>query len=391
MSQYSALPRWRTWLLASAALAAPALALADPPQSTPVSGLVVTATQLPTKADEVPDLIVINREEIDAKQAVYASDVLATVPGVALSDNGGFGGVASVRMRGASSDKTLVLIDGVPQNDPSQPAGSYDFSTLDLSNVEKIEILEGPQSSIWGSDAIGGVISITSRELNGWTAQGEGGSLTSFDGAAAFGQKTDAYAFGATLFGDRSDGVAKADGIGPRNPFWQGSAGVYGRLTPTDWLTLDTHWRYEQSYAAIDGYDANTFAFGYTPQYYDTQGWTGDVRAIAQGPLGFTETLTVGLAGIDRSDVYIGSPANSSAYGAFTQDYRLTAERGAPSDPFGVIFGGERLISNASISTGQRFDLGTSSGFAEARWRPIEPLTVTAAGRYDAPDTYKGQ
>ena len=179
----------RAWLLASAALAAPTLAFADPAQTTPVSGVVVTATQLPTKADEVPDLIVINRDEIDAKQAVYATDVLSTVPGLALSDNGGFGGVTSVRMRGASSDKTLVLIDGVPQNDPSQPAGSYDFSTLDLSNVEKIEILEGPQSSIWGSDAIGGVIAITSRELNGWTAQGEGGSLTSFDAATAVGFK----------------------------------------------------------------------------------------------------------------------------------------------------------------------------------------------------------
>ena len=82
-----------------------------------------------------------------------------------MTDDGAFGGVTSVRMRGASSDKTLVLIDGVPQNDPSDPNGAYDFANLDLSNIERIEILQGPQSSLWGSDAIGGVVSLTTREL----------------------------------------------------------------------------------------------------------------------------------------------------------------------------------------------------------------------------------
>jgi vitamin B12 transporter len=376
--------------LLAVVLAAPSLCFADPDDATPVAPVVVDSTRLPTRLEDTPDVIVINRAEIDARQAVYAADILDTVPGLAVTDDGAFGGVTSVRIRGASSDKTLVLIDGVPQNDSSDPNGAYDFSTLDLSNFEKIEVLEGPQSSIWGSDAIGGVISLTTREIDGWRAQGEGGSLDTFDGSAAIGRRTDQWAAGLSIFGDRSDGVAKADGIGPRDPFWSWSAGAYGRYTPTDWISLDAHLRYEQSYAGVDGYDATTFVFGYTPQYATTRGWTGDARAVVQAPLGFTDTLTVGLFDLNRSDIYIGQPADSSSYWAFTQDYRFTAERGAASDPFGVVFGAERIGTDASLSTGVHEGLGTTSGFVEARYRPWDPLTITAAERYDAPDTYGG-
>ncbi|MGH6957499.1 MAG: TonB-dependent receptor, partial [Caulobacteraceae bacterium] len=109
-----------------AVLAPAAAALADTPS--PVAPVVVTATRLPTFLVDAPDVQVIDRSEIDLRQATYATDVLDTVPGLAVSSNGAFGGVASVRMRGATSDKTLVLIDGVPQNDPSDPNGAYDFS-----------------------------------------------------------------------------------------------------------------------------------------------------------------------------------------------------------------------------------------------------------------------
>jgi len=374
-------------------LAAPGACLADPPadNATPVAPVVVDATRLPTLLTDAPDVQVIDRAEIDARQAVYAADVLDTVPGLALTRDGGFGGVTSIRMRGASSDKTLVLIDGVPQNDPSDPNGAYDFANLDLSNVDRIEILQGPQGALWGSDAIGGVISLTTRELDGWRGASEGGTLNSFDGSAAIGKSTDLYAVGAQLFGDRSDGVAKADGIGPRDPYWSWSGGGYGRLTPASWITLDAHLRYDQSYAAVDGYDATTFAFGYTPQYATTKGWTGIARAIAQAPLGFTDTLSVGVYQQDRSDIYIGVAADSSAYNAMTEDYRFTAERGAATDPWGVVVGAERINTDASLSTGAHLGLGTTSGFGVVRYKPIDTVTLTASGRYDAPDSYQAQ
>jgi vitamin B12 transporter len=387
--------------LIAAALAAPGLCLADPTPPPAGSEVIVAdlrvepleVTRLPELAADAPDVTVITRADIDARQALYAAQVLDTVPGLALTDDGGFGGVSSVRMRGASSDKTLVLIDGIPQNDPSDPNGAYDFANLDLSNVERIEVLQGPQSSIWGSDAIGGVISLTTRETDGWRAQAEGGSLDSFDGSAQVGQRTDQYAWGASVFGDRSDGVAKADGpnglgIGPRDPYWSWNAGGYGRYDATSWLTLDGHLRYEQSYAGVDGYDATTFAFGYTPQYATTRGWTGDVRATAQAPLGFTDSFTFGYYDLDRSDIYLGQPADSSSYWAQTMVYRFEAERGGPGDRWGVDFGAERQSTDASLSTGDRLNLGTTSGFVVARFSPLAPLTLTASERYDAPDSF---
>ena len=377
----------------AAILGAPLVAHADPPDETaPVASVVVTATRLPSELADEPDVRVIDRTAIDLRQASFAGDLLTTVPGVAFTQAGAFGGVASVRMRGASSDKTLVVIDGVPQNDASQPAGGYDFSALDLADIERVEILSGPQSSLWGSDAIGGVIAFTTRELDGWRAAVEGGSLNTFDGSAGVGRRTDQWALGASISGYRSDGISKADGLGTPDPYWNWTAGGYGRLTLSPAVSVDARVRYDQWRTEVDGYDATTFAFGDTPgQTYFGDTWTGTARAQIDGPWGFHNTVSVGLFAIQRTDNYPGHPEDSSSYTAQRQDYRWLAERGAPSDALGLAFGVEREANRASLSTGQRLDLGTTSGFGVVRWRPWTPLTLTGALRYDAPDSFGGQ
>jgi vitamin B12 transporter len=377
-------------------LGAPALALAEtdnggtitPPPAPTVAGVVVTATRLPSKLADTPDVIVIDRSRIDQLQAVTASDVLKTVPGVALTDVGAFGGVTSVRLRGASSDKTLVLIDGVPQNDASDPNGAYDFSHLSLADVDNIQILEGPQSSIWGSDAIGGVISVTTREVDGWRVQGEGGSLNTFDGSAAIGKRTDDWAVGLNADGYRTDGVSKADGFPERDGFWQWDAGGYGRVDVGPRVVLDAHVSYEQSLTHVDGYNA-LFEFGDTPAYDPYRSWQGDVRAVIQDPWGFRETAMLSGSWLARAD--LDDPLGDSSFTASREDFRWTAERGGPDDRFGVIFGAERERERGSLSTGFSESLGTTSGFVEARVRPVPPLTLTGAVRYDAPDTFGGQ
>jgi vitamin B12 transporter len=382
------------WVALAFVLAVPAAARASepstptPPPAPAVSGLVVTATRLPTKQADVPDVIVIDRSKIDQLQAVTAADVLKTVPGIALTDDGAFGGVTSVRMRGASSDKVLVLVDGVVQNDASDPNGAYDFSHLSLADVDNIQILEGPQSSIWGSDAIGGVISVTTRELDGWRVQGEGGSLTTFDGSAGIGKRTDDWAVGLSLDGDRTDGVSKADGFPERDGFWQWDVGGYGRVNIGPSVVLDAHASYTQSHTDTDGYNA-FFEFGDLPSYAPYRSWQGDVRAVIQDPWGFKETALISGSWLQRGD--IDDPNGDSTFTASREDVRWTAERGGPDDRFGVIFGAERESERGSLSTGFSQSLGTTSGFVEARVRPVEPLTLTAAVRYDAPDTFNGQ
>ena len=389
--------------LLATALAAPGLCLADPaPGPAPdtpqvvvadyraVAPLVVDAARLPTFETEVPDIQVIDRTEIDARQAVYAADILDTAPGLAVTRDGAFGGVTSVRMRGASSDKTLVLIDGVPQNDASDPNGAYDFANLDLANVERIEILSGPQSSLWGSDAIGGVISLTTREENGWRAAVEGGSLDTFDGSAAAGRRTDSWAAGLSVSGYRSDGVSKADGFPERDPYASWNVGGYGRVDVGANVVVDGRIAYDDSRADTDGYNA-AFMFGDTPEYATYRSWTGDVRAVIDDPWGFKDTLSLGGYSLDRAALGNVDPTLNSRFAAAQQDYRWTSERGAPTDPFGVEFGAERTNDRGSLSTGSSLSLGTTSGFVVARATPLAPLTLTGSVRYDAPDTFSGQ
>src|SRR5829696_1758219 len=118
----------RSFLLTTGALCAPfflSLAATAAHAETPVDELVVTAARLPTAPDLITGARVIDRAEIDARGAAFATDLLSTVPGVGVARTGAFGGTAAIRLRGASPDKTLVLIDGVPVGDASDPSGTF--------------------------------------------------------------------------------------------------------------------------------------------------------------------------------------------------------------------------------------------------------------------------
>ena len=178
--------------------------------------VVVTATRLPAIVADTPGARVIDRATLDQRGAVFAADILGDVPGLSVVRSGAFGGVAQVRMRGAAPGKTLVLIDGVPVNDPAEINGAFDFSGLELSDIERIEVLSGPQSSLWGSDAIGGVIAFTTRELDGIAAEAEAGSFDTARGRLAAGVSTGRYGFGAWVSHFDTDGISAADALPPR-------------------------------------------------------------------------------------------------------------------------------------------------------------------------------
>src|SRR5215831_2608620 len=224
----------RTILLATAAIAAaPACALAQAAPDATASEVVVTATRLPTRLDLVTGAHVIDQTELEARQTPFVIDVLSTIPGVGVARNGAFGGVASIRIRGASPDKTLVLIDGVPAGDPAQPDGGFDASQLTTSDIARIEVLNGPQGSLWGSDAIGGVIAFTTREERGLRAEVEGGSFGTVRGAAGWGLSEDRYAISASVTGLRTDGISKAAAGTEDDPFATATANLGGRWTAT--------------------------------------------------------------------------------------------------------------------------------------------------------------
>ena len=123
--------------------------------------IIVTATRAATPADQVPaSVTVLDKAAIDRAQDIGVSDLLLRTPGVSLSRNGGYGTSTALRIRGAEPDQTVVVIDGVKLNDPSSTGGGYNFANLLVGDATRIEVLRGPQSILWGSQAIGGVVNI---------------------------------------------------------------------------------------------------------------------------------------------------------------------------------------------------------------------------------------
>ena len=308
-------------LLALAA-AAPALAQSNPTQpTTDAAGdtIVVTASR---SGDAIPiDLLgasvtVLDDAALDQRQTRIVSDILRDVPGVAVSRTGAVGGMTQVRLRGAEGNHTLVLIDGIKASDPY--SGEYDFGTLLADEDAKIEVLRGQQSSLYGSDAIGGVINyitLTGAEAPGIKLRAEGGSMGTFSGAArAAGVTGDVdYALSSSYL--RTDGYPTA--IGGRRDVGSDNLGasVKASWTPTATFKLTAVGRYSRTAADTnDGdNDYSSPTFGRTIDspgvYFHNDAFYGLLRAqldLLDGR--FTNVVTGQLADTKRTDFDVADP-----------------------------------------------------------------------------------
>lgn len=146
--------------------------------------LLVTGGLEPVSMQDVArSVTVITREEIEQRQVKYLADLLRDVPGFAVSQAGGPGTQTQIRVRGAESNHLLVLMDGIRANDPASN-DEFQFQYALTSNIERIEIIRGPQSATWGTDALAGVINIIRRKdvsSDYISANAEYGSFNSLD------------------------------------------------------------------------------------------------------------------------------------------------------------------------------------------------------------------
>ena len=150
--------------------------------------IVVSATRIETPINQIGSSVtLITDEEIERNQRRSLPEVLQTVPGINIVQTGGSGGKTSVFTRGSNSNHTKVLIDGIDANDPSQD-GVFDFGQVLTADIARVEVLRGPQSSLYGSDALGGVINIVTKKGEGpprFTGVLEGGSFDTFNQSAS--------------------------------------------------------------------------------------------------------------------------------------------------------------------------------------------------------------
>lgn len=171
--------------------------------------IVVSATRNPTPAAEVASSVtIITADEIERRQLRTLPDVLRDVPGLNLVQTGGAGGLTSVFMRGTNANHTKVLIDGIDAGDPSAPNGAFDFAHVLTGDIERVEVLRGPQSGLYGSDAIGGVINIITKRGAGparVTGFVEGGSFGTFNQGVGLSGSRQRFSYAINAAHLRSD------------------------------------------------------------------------------------------------------------------------------------------------------------------------------------------
>lgn len=187
--------------IAAASSSIPAIAQ-DDVQSAPV---VVTATRTAQTADEsLSSVSVITREDIERTQATSLPLLLSRVQGIDFTQNGGRGKASSLFIRGTNSDQIIVLIDGVRVG--SATLGTTSFESLPLENVERIEVVRGPRSSLYGADAVGGVIQIFTRQSEGPRAGVAVGSHEYGRATAGYGHQGDRASFSVDFSAEDEEG-----------------------------------------------------------------------------------------------------------------------------------------------------------------------------------------
>jgi len=222
--------------------------------------VVVTATRIETPTEEVGSSIsVLTAQEIAAKGYTTVKEVLEGTLGVDVSTTGGAGQMSSIFVRGATSYQTLVMIDGVEMNDPSGMNRGFNFANLTVDNIERIEILRGPQSPLYGADAMGGVINIITKQGEGaprFFLGGEGGSYGTwkqFAGAQAGSERVNVSLEASHT---SSDGFSTADENLPGNTEddkWENSsASARMGFVLSDNIDLDFIGRFQDGRTHLD-------------------------------------------------------------------------------------------------------------------------------------------
>lgn len=370
----------------------PAQPLFAEERAAPQSEIVVSATRIARPAAETGSAVtIIDAEELQRRQYAFVADALRDAVGVAIARNGSAGGVASVRLRAAASGQTLVLIDGVAVNDPAAPQGGFNFANLDLVDIERIEILRGPQGILYGADAIGGVVSITTAGAGAapLSAFVEGGALGTLRGGAAAKAGGDDAFVRATVSGVRTGGVSRADGGAEDDGYRSLAASLRARARLGDVWSVEGTARFSDSRAEIDGFPPPAFAFADTLETEDTQDYSfsGVLRhAVGRGYKGVNGALTLAYSAIDRRNEDQGAITFSAEGDRLTADYVGNVPL---ADRFGFIGGAEIEQTSVDVSgIDERATSGAFFGVLEAE--PVDRLVVSAGVRRDEFSAFDG-
>ncbi|TMM50204.1 TonB-dependent receptor plug domain-containing protein [Qipengyuania marisflavi] len=341
---------------------------ATQPVTLDAATITVTATGLGTTIQSTGQaVVVIDRKEIEQVQGADITRVLQRTPGLSLSRNGGAGSFTGVNLRGANAEQLLVLVDGVRVADPASPSGGFDFGNLLTGTVGKLDLLRGSNSTIWGSDAIGGVLDIATCGGSGVQGSFEYGARDTRFAQAAGGLETGALALGLTGSWFATDGFsAAANGTEP-DGFEQFALGGSVFADVTDQLEVFAHANWSEGTLDIDGFAAPSFTLGDTAETQDTRRLWGDVGFAYYGnDLTLRAAYSMADTERDNFDPAAGS-APTFASDGHSERVQLRGEYRVLGG-LSVAFGGEREWTAYSTSFNAREETGISGAYVQLGW-----------------------
>jgi vitamin B12 transporter len=359
--------------------------------------IVVTASGFEQPRSETGQAIdIVDRDRLEQLQSATIADALQTVPGVRIATRGGLGGQSSAFIRGGSSAQTLVLIDGVRINDLTSPNGAFDFGALMAGNIGRVEILRGPNSVIWGSQAIGGVVNIQSiAPVDGLEGR-MGAEYGAYDtkrlnaNLAGSSGRLEGSVGGSFV---NSDGISALAGGTERDGYDNLTGNARLKVHVADNVDLDFRSYYNRATVAYDsafGVGANGLPVSRNRQFV---GYVGanfdlldghlqnriaytrtDIKRIGTDPVVFSFNNFNVRGAIDRMEYHTAFDLNDAltlvAGAEYERSFASTAFEGAAPDV-------------------ARNDVG--SGFGQVIMRPVAGLTLTGGVRHDVYDDYGGQ
>jgi vitamin B12 transporter len=364
--------------------------------------IVVTANRAPEPVGRVGQSItVIDQAGLERRQAQTVADVLRTVPGVSIARNGGVGTSTSVFIRGAESDQTVALIDGVKLNDPSSPGGGFNFGNLLIGNIARIEVLRGPSSVLWGSQAIGGVVNLITRpptEALEANLRGEYGFRNTGQLVGNISGRIGPLSASAGAGWFRTDGISafsEARGGTERDGYENFGANANFNLALSDALSIDARGWFSNGRVNIDGFPPPRFVLDDVNEQSRTReivGYTGVNAALFDGR--FRNRVGFAYTDTRRRNISFEGPATETFAGDGRNERLEYQGLFDIAEGWSATAGLERETSRFSSSSfGALATVGRAridSVYGQLVVTPLTGLTVTGGLRHDDHSRFGG-
>ena len=354
--------------------------------------IVVTALRTPTNIENTgTQVTIMDSTDITNRQTATIAELLATLPGITIDRSGNTGSVSSVRIRGAESAQTLVLLDGVRMNDVANPAAGFDFGSLVTGNIDRSEVLRGPSSVLWGSQAVGGVVSLTTRAPSDNLTSRVRGEYGYSDTARAYADLSDTVGAVSYLIGgghERSDGISAAANGDERDGFKASAANAKVGIRLSDNVTVDLRSNYLETRFSFDGFPAPRYVLADTGEYSKTDslsGYAGINTSFFDGK--FKNRASHSRVKLNRYNYETNNTENFRSAGINERfEYQGTVDLGSNKAIFGYEHEAndfETKYNYSGFRGGNQATANIDSIYAQIATKPLSNLSVNAGARRD--------